>query len=315
MQNRPVNRYFNFTRKERNGTILLLCIILLLTFIPILYPFLAKEKKQIIPASFKDELAAIKSKANEHQRPYKSAQYDDFDGTVSYNKNTSSPAAGTLFNFDPNTLSVEGWKKLGLHDKAIHTIQNYLSKGGKFRKPEDIGKIWGLNENMVKRLLPYVDIKEKFTVPDKYEKGYAISPANRKTETVMVDINDSDTSDWKALPGIGSKLALRIVNFRSKLGGFYSISQVAETFGLPDSVYQKIKPGLTIGNIIVKKININTATLEELKQHPYIRYNLAGLIVQYRNQHGSFSKIEDLGNIMAVTSDVMQKLSAYITIQ
>ena len=72
---------------------------------------------------------------------------------------------------------------------------------------------------------------------------------------------------------------------------------------------------LLLANSTVKKININTATLEELKQHPYIRYNLAGLIVQYRNQHGSFSKIEDLGNIMAVTSDVMQKLSAYITIE
>ncbi len=269
----------------------------------------------MIPASFKDELAAIKSKTNEHQRQYKATQYDDFDGTVSYNKNESSQAAGTLFNFDPNTLSAEGWKKLGLHDKAIHTIQNYLSKGGKFRKPDDIGKIWGLNETMVKRLLPYVDIKEKVTEQDNYRKEGAIPPAYRKTETVMVDINDSDTSHWIALPGIGSKLAFRIVNFRSKLGGFYSINQVAETFGLPDSVYQKIKPRLTIGNKTVQKININTATLEELKQHPYIRYNLAGLIVQYRNQHGSFSKIEDLGNIMAVTSEVMQKLTAYITIE
>ena len=70
-----------------------------------------------------------------------------------------------------------------------------------------------------------------------------------------------------------------------------------------------------MGNGTVQKININTATLEELKQHPYIRYNLAGLIIQYRKQHGSFSKIEDLGNIMTVSNDVLQKLAAYITIQ
>lgn len=269
----------------------------------------------MIPANFKDELAAIKSKTNEHQRQYKAAQYDDFDGTVSYTKNESSQAAGTLFNFDPNTLSAEGWKKLGLHDKAIHTIQNYLSKGGKFRKPEDLEKIWGLNKALVKRLVPFVEIKEKVTKQDNYQKEAAIPSTYRKSAAIIIDINDSDTSDWIALPGIGSKLALRIVNFRSKLGGFKNINQVAETFGLQDSVFQKIKPMLLLANNTVKKININTATLEELKQHPYIRYNLAGLIVQYRNQHGSFSKIEDLGNIMAVTSDVMQKLTAYITIE
>jgi len=315
MQNRPVNRYFNFTRKERNGTVLLLCIILLLTCIPILFPFLVKEKKEIKPVDFENELAALNSKKGAHQRQYKSEQQEDFDAAVSYKKKDNWQPAGTLFNFDPNTLSVAGWKKLGVHDKAIYTIQNYLSKGGKFRKPEDIGKIWGLNEAMVKRLLPFVDIKEKVTKQENYQKSYANQPSYRKPAAVMVDINDSDTSDWIALPGIGSKLALRIVNFRSKLGGFYSISQVAETFGLQDSVYQKIKPLLSMGNGTVQKININTATLEELKQHPYIRYNLAGLIIQYRKQHGSFSKIEDLGNIMTVSNDVLQKLAAYITIQ
>lgn len=72
---------------------------------------------------------------------------------------------------------------------------------------------------------------------------------------------------------------------------------------------------LLLANSTVKKININTATLEELKQHPYIRYNLAGLIVEYRKQHGSFSKIEELGNIMTVTNEVMEKLVAYISIE
>ncbi len=315
MQNRPVNRYFNFTRKERNGTVLLHCIILLLTCIPILFPFLVKEKKEIKPVDFENELAALNSKKGAHQRQYKSEQQEDFDAAVSYKKKDNWQPAGTLFNFDPNTLSVAGWKKLGVHDKAIYTIQNYLSKGGKFRKPEDIGKIWGLNEALVKRLVPFVEIKEKVTKQDNYQKEAAIPSTYRKSAAIIIDINDSDTSDWIALPGIGSKLALRIVNFRSKLGGFKNINQVAETFGLQDSVFQKIKPMLLLANSTVKKININTATLEELKQHPYIRYNLAGLIVEYRKQHGSFSKIEELGNIMTVTNEVMEKLVAYISIE
>ena len=106
----------------------------------------------------------------------------------------------------------------------------------------------------------------------------------------VIDINTADTSAFISLPGIGSKLAARIVNFRDKLGGFYSIDQVGETFGLPDSTFQKIKQYLKLENTSIKKININTATVDELKAHPYIKYSVANPIIAYRNEHGPFFK-------------------------
>ena len=221
---------------------------------------------------------------------------------------------GELFKFDPNTISEDEWKKLGVKEKTIATIKNYLSKGGKFRQPEDIQKIWGLREDQVSRLLPYVDIKEKVS-GSQPKKEYVPVVFERKRSLVTVDINISDTTAWIALPGIGAKLSNRIVNFRDKLGGFYSIDQVAETFGLPDSVFQKIKPGLILTNKNLKQININTATLDELKQHPYIRYNLANLIIQYRAQHGNFSSVADIKKIMTVTDEIYNKLSAYLVVE
>ena len=68
-------------------------------------------------------------------------------------------------------------------------------------------------------------------------------------------------------------------------------------------------------NTEVRKININSATVDELKNHPYIRYNLANPIVAYRNQHGAFSKIEDLKKIMIITDEIYNKISPYLTIQ
>ena len=116
-----------------------------------------------------------------------------------------------------------------------------------------------------------------------------------------------------ALPGIGSKLAARIITFREKLGGFYSLDQVGETYGLPDSTFQKIKQWLKLENALVKKININTATVDEMKFHPYIKYSLANPIVAYRNEHGPFSRIEDIKKVMAVTEDVYKKIAPYLT--
>ncbi|MEJ7821464.1 MAG: helix-hairpin-helix domain-containing protein, partial [Chitinophagaceae bacterium] len=117
-----------------------------------------------------------------------------------------------------------------------------------------------------------------------------------------------------SLPGIGSKLAQRIIAFRSKLGGFYSVDQIKETFGLPDSTFVKIKPQLSVSSSTIKKINLNTATLDEMRSHPYLRYNVANAIIQYRIQHGNFSTVAEIKKIMIITDDIFNKVSPYLTI-
>ena len=80
---------------------------------------------------------------------------------------------GELFEFDPNTLSVNGWKRLGLREKTIQTIQNYISKGGSFRNPEDIKHVYGLFPDEAERLLPYIKIKNSDKSSfDIYDKDY-----------------------------------------------------------------------------------------------------------------------------------------------
>jgi competence ComEA-like helix-hairpin-helix protein len=90
---------------------------------------------------------------------------------------------------------------------------------------------------------------------------------------------------------------------------------VAETFALPDSTFQKIKNKLVITNREVKKLNINLATLDELKSHPYLRYNIANAMVQYRTQHGNFSSVSDIKKIMLITDEIFIKAAPYLTHQ
>ncbi|MCM3768838.1 helix-hairpin-helix domain-containing protein, partial [Neobacillus niacini] len=155
------------------------------------------------------------------ERPY------DHPPGSNYNR-YPSPKKGTLFYFDPNTLEAEGWKKLGLRDKTVATILNFRNKGGKFRQPEDIKKIWGLFPDEAERLVPYVRItatSDELSA-NKYSNDFSEGKKyeTRKTYST-VDINNSDSSSWIALPGIGSKLSQRIINFRNKLGGFYAVNQ------------------------------------------------------------------------------------------
>jgi len=89
---------------------------------------------------------------------------------------------------------------------------------------------------------------------------------------------------------------------------------VAETFALPDSTYQKIKPSLQVSGA-VETININAANVNELKQHPYIKYSLANAIVQFRTQHGNFTHVNELKKIMIVDEGLYQKLLPYLAVQ
>jgi competence ComEA-like helix-hairpin-helix protein len=227
---------------------------------------------------------------------------------------------GELFYFDPNAIPSSEWKRLGLRDKTIQTIEKYLNKGGHFYKPDDLQKIYGLHKDEFERLAPYVKIEastskskdELVSIKSKDETQPGKIYTSRYT---AIDINSADTSAFISLPGIGGKLASRIVTFRDKLGGFYSVEQVGETYGLADSTFQKIKQYLKLDNISVKKININTATIDEMKAHPYIKFGIANPIIAYRTEHGAFSKIEDIKKVMAVTDEIYKKIAPYLSLQ
>ena len=311
--------YLSFSKKERTGIIVILLLVLIFTLLPFLFPYFISHKTPDHTA-FEKEIATLKYKQadSNHQFIQRNYAKDNYFRSYSGNekKYYDKQPAGELFYFNPNTLSADGWKKLGVRDKTIATIQKYLSKGGKFKQPEDISKIWGLHEDEIQRLLPYVSIPQEAPVAYTEKRKDEIKTYDKPKYSIKpVDINIADTSAFIALPGIGSKLANRIINFRDKLGGFYKVEQVAETFALPDSTFQKIKTRLILTNPPVKRININSATIDELKAHPYIRYNLANAIVQYRMQHGKFSAVSDIKKIMMVTDEIYNKTAPYLSVE
>ena len=147
--------------------------------------------------------------------------------------------------------------------------------------------------------------------PNINSRPYLEKRYSRKTLS-PVDINLADTTAFIALPGIGSKLAERIVKFREKLGGFYSIDQIGEVYGLADTVFQKIRPLLSMTAFQVRKININTASLDELKAHPYIRFVIARSIVAWREQHNGFTSLEDFKKMVLMTEEIYTKVYPYL---
>jgi competence protein ComEA len=294
--------YLSFSKKERIGVFAIVLVIVIIT----IYSQIASSPTSSIILADTAILASLDTLESKDQV----LNNDDWNGQSSFKQTsqTTEIKPGKLFNFDPNTLLLSGWLELGLKEKTANTILHYREKGGHFYKPEDLQKIWGLPKGFYERVKEHIVIAS-----DKKAATFTTTTKPNMERSWNIDINIADTTTLIELPGIGSKLAARILNFRNKLGGFYTIDQVGETYGLPDSTFQKIKSYLH-NSSPVRKININTATKDELKLHPYIRWNLANAIVEYRNQHGNFKDVNELRNIMMIDEKTLQKIIPYLSL-
>lgn len=231
-------------------------------------------------------------------------------------KHTDRKPAPQRFVFDPNTLSGDSLMLLGLPGRTVRTLINYRNKGGRFKKPEDLKKVYGISAAQAEALVPYVDIQRKASETEKRTLEPSPEPKNKAPEPweapepASIDINTATPEQWQALRGIGPAYARRICGFRDKLGGFAAVEQVAETYGLPDSTFQRIRPRLQAGGP-VRRLPINQLDAAGLKAHPYLSWKHANAIIAYRGQHGAFESVEEVAKIRSIPASVLAKMAPY----
>lgn len=216
-------------------------------------------------------------------------------------KQTDYRKPAELFAFDPNTASNTDFMRLGLTERQVQTIRNYQQKGGSFSKSSDFMKLYGIPDSQKMALAEYVVIEEK---RESYKE-------EKELDHILIEINGTDSIGLKRLPGIGNKLSKRIVKYRDMLGGFHSIVQLKEVYGLREETIEKIESLVQIDQGKIQKIDLNFADWEELAAHPYIRNNLARQIIKFRTRYGSISDPSVLKDSMILNQDEYERLKPY----
>ncbi|WP_316813158.1 ComEA family DNA-binding protein [Pedobacter heparinus] len=290
------SEYFNFNRREFNGLMTLIFLILLVMAFPYVYQWIKPEE----PITKAEQLAVLKLSLADQERLVQLNTYKKrFDGRVTKRYR--------LFVFDPNKIGQADWEKLGLSPKQAKAILKYRDKGGRFRKTQDLQKMYTINEVLYKRLVPYVSIANE------EETGKRLRhPVYVKPELAAVEINGADTIELDKIKGIGMVFANRIVKYRERIGGFYKKEQLMEVFGLDSVKYNEIKGQVTLDAGKLKKININTAQFDDFKNHPYIKYKQVNALIQYRKQHGNYSNIADVYKVAIMNQETVSRLSPYL---
>ena len=284
--------YFNFSSRERRGAFFLSCILA----VQISFLYYQRNKTQILTPPDQKMISLL----------LKNIRNSTHDSLVTLKRMEKNEPKIKFFGFDPNILDNESWVKLGISDKQIKVIKNYISHGGKFRIKKDFKKMYCISNEKYNALESYILLPDSISHKTHQQK-------KSLSQAIHVNLDIADSTVLLGLRGIGPVFASRIIRYREKLGGFYSLDQIKEVWGITDSLYQTLIPSITIQSTIpFRFIHLNTDTFSILASHPYIKGKIAGLICNYRKQHKTFSSIEELKQLPLITEENFLKLAPYL---
>lgn len=220
----------------------------------------------------------------------------------------------SLTAFDPNMADSIELSRLGLPVYVVRNILKYRQKGGRFKTPESFSRIYGLEPDLFERLKPYIRIAELKVAEAKKVDTIAVRKVVEKKafkypEGTLVDVNGADTTELKKIPGIGSGIAKAIVSYRSRLGGFYALEQLAEIEYMTPSLMKWFK----LEEPVVRPLKVNEAGLETLRSHPYLNFYQAKVIIEHRRKKGKLKSLSQLSLYEEFTEKDLERLSAYLT--
>jgi DNA uptake protein ComE-like DNA-binding protein len=292
-----VKTYFYFNTSERKSIVALVILIILCIALPQVYFKLFPVEKVNI------QITELKEKE---------ANFFGVNQTSESDDEKISATINSINKFDPNTASDKDLASLGFSSKNIRTIRNYLSKGGSFKLPEDLNKLYGVDKDVIEKTIPLVEIRnENKPYQNTSFKQDSLKKTKGKKVFEVLEINAADSESLVKLYRIGPSLASKIINYRNKLGGFLNLNQLTEIWGFDEDILYDLQGKIKVDANRAKRLNLNNVDLETLKQHPYYKFKLSQAIVNYRLQHGNFKSMNDLRNIRIVNDSILKLISIY----
>ncbi|WP_281237736.1 ComEA family DNA-binding protein [Flavobacterium praedii] len=285
-------QYLKISRHQRSGVLFLFGIIIILQLIYFFVDF--NTIRKVYP--------------EEHK--WLSLQ-SEIDAGKWQNQN-SSPR---IFPFNPNFITDYKGYKLGMSVLEIDRLLAFRKENKFVNSAKEFQNVTKVSDSLLNAIAPYFKFpdwvnRNKETKVYKYGQHLAFS---KKEKIVLIDINQASKEDLIKINGIGEAISIRILTQKEKLGGFVSMEQLKEVWGLPPEVILNLNTHFVISKpTTLHKININNASLKELSQFFYFKYDLAKQIVKYRSMYGDFKNIEDLIKINGFPVEKANYIALYL---
>ncbi|MES2798891.1 MAG: helix-hairpin-helix domain-containing protein [Bacteroidota bacterium] len=282
------------SKSNRRGVLLLIAIVLIIVFIPRILMFVNESEATKITSS---EQAVLNKLQSEHSKSRVKF------GAGNTNRFRRPPA-----KFNPNDYTLENWKYLGLSEKQAAIVLKFSKRG--INNYQTLSKIFVIPPALLELM------KDSLVFSSSNSTAFAVSnyPKKEIKEKKILELNQSSIEELVALPMIGEKLAERILKYRNRLGGFYFKEQLLEVYGVEPATFSLIEPLVKANVATLQQLHLNSATAEELKNHPYFYWNIANSVVKLRSQKGQFKSINDILESKLIDLEFFEKVKPYLAL-
>ena len=216
--------------------------------------------------------------------------------------------------FDPNTADSSTLVHLGFKPWQAKNMVKYRTAGGKYRKPEDLKKLYGMTDSMYQALTPYIYIarEEVDSVAVDSLRKDSLPRWEEENKDTILNLRTADTVELKMIHGIGSYRARQIVRYREQLGGFVSVEQVLEAKGMENVDADSLLAHFWIDSVKIEAMNVNSVGVQRLSRHPYLRFEQAQAIYELRRKKIRLDSIQQLQQIECISAETLEKIAPYL---
>ena len=128
----------------------------------------------------------------------------------------------------------------------------------------------------------------------------------------IIEINTADSLALLDLPGIGPSYAKRILKYRQMLGGFASVAQLMEVYGMDSARLAGFRSRIRVDSAKIRKLDVNKATFKELLAHPYLEYEHVKAIARFRDKRGYLASPSILWEAGILPDSIRKGLRHYL---
>ncbi|TRX33770.1 helix-hairpin-helix domain-containing protein [Flavobacterium sp. ZT3R18] len=287
-----IKDYFKFTKEQRTGIVVLFGIIVLLQWIYFFVDFCVTEKEY----PDKQKWLSLQSQ---------------IDAEKLENHND----APKMHPFNPNFISDYKGYKLGMSVQEIDRLLAFRKNNKFVNSTKEFQNVTKVSDSLLTAIAPFFKFPEWVNHKKEFKEygDFSNTAFAKKQKVVLIDINQATKEDLIKIYGIGEAISIRILTQKEKLGGFVSMEQLNDVWGLSPEVIANLNTHFAIAKLPnLNKIDINNASLKELSQFFYFKYDLARQIVKYRSMNGNFKNIEDLIKINGFPVEKANFIALYL---
>lgn len=283
--------HFKFSKNQRNGIFLLIVIILglqcLYFYIDFSRPDIQVNTEKL--AGFQKEIDSLRAVEVEKRTP-------------------------KTYPFNPNYITDYKGYTLGMNNEEIDRLITFRNEGNWINSVKQFQEVTKVSDSLLNVISPYFKFPERVTSP---KPARAITYQKiPKTFDQKRDLNTVTAKQLQKVNGIGEYYSEKIIKLRNKfIGGFIADIQLQDVNGLTPELIEKITDEFTVKTPRqIKKINLNTATIEELVTIQHIDYDVAHHIIEQRQLREGYKSLDELTKVKDFPVNKIDIIKLYLSL-